>query len=569
MITQNDAIPQAADQTASQEQLLSNLRALATRNSSLVERLCWPVNNSHILTDTASGKTLYQWHAQHLEINISDEQLQTTSGSIPDHQDVFLFACGLGEQLADVVKKFPDRHVTVWERDPWLLRLALSRYDFNAAIQDERITFLLGIDLLDAVKKIRKSHVISHPILQAVYAPEWWFVQEENAVSPPFAAVAAGELFVDDIIDSLPGFGYSPWLLDFRRLSLEELEYSIEKLKPAFVFSTNYQNGLAEFCHKHNLPLLCWEVDPHLDDLRVKGEAARVLSYFSYNKANLARLSRSSFNTTRYLPLATNPERRFPEQAKTEAAFPVAFVGSSMVQQVAEARQNFLSLYERTASAEEQRLWPAHSLLQAICEEQAQDYTRFLIPDSLQKRVPDFNHNNQQQGTVNAVMLIGEIMAAEKRITYLNSLSDIGVHVWGDPGWTANITEGVHWHGYAGHRNELNSIYSSAAINIDISRLYQMEIIPMRVFDILACKGFLITEYSDELASHFLIGVELETYKTIGELREKVRYYLANPERRQDIASQGYRAVRERHTIRQRLQVIFDAARIQQHARSS
>jgi len=103
--------------------------------------------------------------------------------------------------------------------------------------------------------------------------------------------------------------------------------------------------------------------------------------------------------------------------------------------------------------------------------------------------------------------------------------------------------------GFAGHRRELTDIYRQGQIHIDINRLYQLDIVPMRVFDILACGGFLIAEYSPALAELFDIGTEIEVWQSVDELVDKVRYYKEHPEEAHLIAQRGYRAVCERHTI--------------------
>ncbi len=563
MIAQYDAttaLPTPAEHKDPQETLLRNLRSLTEHNPTLVERLCWPVNSSHVKTERDSGETLYRFHAQDIRIDLDQARIASLLAPAQTAEALFIFATGIGELPAAALHAYPDRRITVWENDPWLLRMMLSRYDFSAAIREKRLHILLGIDFLDQLPALKTTFTLAHPALRTVYEQPWQLLQQQKPTQAPFVVVAAGELFVDDVIESLRRLGFTPWMLDFQRLSLEELDFTVKRLNPEFIFSTNYQNGMAEFCHERNLPLLCWEVDPHFDDLRIPAHVAGRVAYFGYNPQSLKRLKTAGLALAEYLPLATNPERRFPVQEENQTMYSVAFVGSSMQQQVAEARERFLSLYARTAPAEEQQRWPAHTLLQAACEEQARHYDRFVIPEFLQQHVPLFFRTNQERGEMNAAMLLGEIMAAEKRIVYLNSLKEYDIHVWGDAGWTSGLIPGIQWHGYAGHQQELNRIYSNTAINIDINRLYQMNIIPMRVFDILACGGFLLTEYSEELAEHFLIGVELEAYKTLDELQEKVAYYLRHPERRREIAQQGYRAVRERHTIIQRIEGMLHSA---------
>ena len=64
--------------------------------------------------------------------------------------------------------------------------------------------------------------------------------------------------------------------------------------------------------------------------------------------------------------------------------------------------------------------------------------------------------------------------------------------------------------------------------------------INQRVFDIPACGAFLLTDYMEELDSFFKPGKEIETYKDIEELIDKLRFYIKNDNHRERIARAGY-----------------------------
>jgi spore maturation protein CgeB len=69
--------------------------------------------------------------------------------------------------------------------------------------------------------------------------------------------------------------------------------------------------------------------------------------------------------------------------------------------------------------------------------------------------------------------------------------------------------------------------------------------------------GFYLAEHSDELADFFTPGVEIETWRTREELRDKCRHYLAHDDERRRIAAAGRaRALRE-HTWEHRFKAAF------------
>jgi len=151
-------------------------------------------------------------------------------------------------------------------------------------------------------------------------------------------------------------------------------------------------------------------------------------------------------------------------------------------------------------------------------------------------------------------MWLGEIAASRHRIQVIEKLADLDIDVWGDAGWAQIERSGVHYKGPAGHFHHLNDIYRSALINIDIGRIYQPDIVTMRVFDVLACGGFVLAAHCEALAELFHIGLEVDSWKTLEELHEKTTWYLNNPEEAKAIAARGREKVLSHHTIHKRIQ---------------
>jgi spore maturation protein CgeB len=88
---------------------------------------------------------------------------------------------------------------------------------------------------------------------------------------------------------------------------------------------------------------------------------------------------------------------------------------------------------------------------------------------------------------------------------------------------------------------------------VDLGRLYQMDIVTMRVFDVMACGAFVLAERSEDLGSAFDIGVEVDCWATPRELVAKVAHYLEHPQAARELARRGREAVLQRHTIQARV----------------
>lgn len=107
---------------------------------------------------------------------------------------------------------------------------------------------------------------------------------------------------------------------------------------------------------------------------------------------------------------------------------------------------------------------------------------------------------------------------------------------------------------------DLPMYYTNAPINLNIHRTTKtwhenagdeehdtsgLSVGP-RVFEVLACGGFLLTDWRAELTNLGLRdGEHLAVFDTPAELGKKVRHYLSRPEERKRIAANGAEAVRD------------------------
>jgi spore maturation protein CgeB len=84
-----------------------------------------------------------------------------------------------------------------------------------------------------------------------------------------------------------------------------------------------------------------------------------------------------------------------------------------------------------------------------------------------------------------------------------------------------------------------------------------LEQIKGRNFEVPGCGGFLLTAPAENLDSYYVPGRELASFDTVGELIDKVRYFLANEAERLTIAEAGYQRTIREHTYAHRFADIF------------
>lgn len=98
--------------------------------------------------------------------------------------------------------------------------------------------------------------------------------------------------------------------------------------------------------------------------------------------------------------------------------------------------------------------------------------------------------------------------------------------------------------GYAAYLRDMPLIFSESKINIHITMRAIESGIPLRVMDVLACGGFLLTNYQSEIAEYFDDGKELVVYFNQEDMLEKVEYYLDHEKERLEIAANGRNKVK-------------------------
>jgi hypothetical protein len=548
----SDDLPQA---------LRSNLAALQKRDLALFRRVIMPVGSDHI-QQSKDGGNFYQVHRSWHAYDMDPDQVASSVSNL-ESEHIFLFGLGAGEQLLALLERDDVSSILAWDRDPWLLRLLLTAHDLSAPIRSGRLRLALGADLLDGLEDDLPMDAVVHPFFADQYRLEYALLQTE--LQPLRALVCAGTLFVDDLAEALTEAGYSCFTWDVERLSPEELAITAKRFGATVVAGINYTQGIAEACRDLGLQLLIWEIDPATDSLTPCAPPAEHAHIFSYRRAQVPVFAEAGFPNASYLPLAANPVRRSPPDLDaTEAAHyraPLAFVGASMRAQSNLLRDRLIAeycLWRGGSPSDARRDCCRH--LEALQQGHRDDFSCSRVATLLGEIMPDFMAAMRgKPGKPDPVVLASEMIAADKRLFYVSSLGALGIHVWGDAAWQAAEEHGALYRGVAGHRFELNKIYGSATINIDIGRLYQNDMVTMRVFDVMACGGFVLTERNDALLELFTEGVELDCYTSLQELLDKAEHYSENPGEAAAIAARGHEAVLANHTISGRVSTMLGA----------
>ena len=105
-------------------------------------------------------------------------------------------------------------------------------------------------------------------------------------------------------------------------------------------------------------------------------------------------------------------------------------------------------------------------------------------------------------------------------------------------------------------------IFNSSIVNLGFAGGWGgineiLKVVKGRDFEIPMSGGFYLTEYHEELEDYYEVGKEIETYRHIGELIDKARYYTNHPEEAEKIAERGHKRALQDHTMEKRFEVLF------------
>lgn len=324
----------------------------------------------------------------------------------------------------------------------------------------------------------------------------------------------------------------------------------------SFVFSINFFPAISYTCERLKVPYVCWSVDSPVPELFSNALKNRYNRIFLFDRAQYEFFSPVNPDCIYHLPLASNVKRweqivlgMTDTDFKTYGA-DLSFVGSLYTEK---CKYDRLSLSPHT-----------RGFVDGLMEAQLKVFGCNFIPESLTEEViweiadadPDFYQSEDAYTDMSrylaAHQYIGMKLAAVERTRTLRFLSEqfpLALYTRSD----ASKLPKADCRGGVSTLTEMPKVFHASRINLNITMRPIESGLSLRVWDILGCGGFLITNYQAELPEYFEIGKDLEAYESLPELSEKIRYYLSHEEERVEIAIRGYEKAAKYHSYETRL----------------
>lgn len=326
-----------------------------------------------------------------------------------------------------------------------------------------------------------------------------------------------------------------------------------------FVFSMNFFPYVSELCEKLSIMYVCWSADCPVLELYSQSLMNRCNRIFLFDMVQYQELSIYNTENVFYLPLATNVERWDREVAgitdgdRENYAADVSFVGSlyhekSPLTINADAKlSEYMKGYIRGVAEAQLQVY-GYNFLQEMVTPQliAELKQAFPYYYVLQNGVTDTDD------FVAANYYLGMLVSEMERVRLLNALAKdccVTLYTRSDVSSMHNVLckGGITTH------VQMPRVFHLSKINLNITMKGIQSGLPLRIYDVMGCGGFLMTNYQQEIPSYFEIGKDLECYESIDDCVQKVQYYLTHEEERKAIAENGYQKVKQLHTYEHRV----------------
>lgn len=367
---------------------------------------------------------------------------------------------------------------------------------------------------------------------------------------------------VDNIEQELGSYDVSP---EFERV----IEEKIRGTHYDMVFTVNYFPLISNVCERTGVKYVSWTCDNPLISMYHESVFHDCNYIFTFDKTNYLEFREMGVKHIWYLPLAVDTERmdallgvpeevgrwkvaQDPEMQKYRGD--MAFVGS---------------LYERNSYDKIKNRLPEYlrGYFDAVMEAQLNisgaNIVEPMLTTNILEQLQEYFQLEKSEGSFSDLGLIFQttvlgfkIAEIERRRALIELSKHYRVNVYSNSDVSDLLR--IQYCGSVDYWSEMPKVFRMSKINLNFTIPNIKSGIPLRIWDVLGCGGFLLTNYQAEIPYYFKEGEDLVCFDGLEDLCEKVGYYLEHEEERKRIAWNGYHKVREKHSYIERIHTILD-----------
>lgn len=400
---------------------------------------------------------------------------------------------------------------------------------------------------------------------------------------------------VDNIEQELGSYDVSP---EFERV----IEEKIRGTHYDMVFTVNYFPLISNVCERTGVKYVSWTCDNPLISMYHESVFHDCNYIFTFDKTNYLEFRGMGVKHIWYLPLAVDTERMdallgapeevrtagaahegmktagtVPEEIGTAESVPaeIGKAGRRKAAQDSEMRKYrgdvaFVgSLYERNSYDKIKNRLPEYlrGYFDAVMEAQLNisgaNIVEPMLTMNILEQLQEYFQLEKSEGSFSDLGLIFQttvlgfkIAEIERRRALIELSKHYRVNVYSNSDVSDLLR--IQYCGSVDYWSEMPKVFRMSKINLNFTIPNIKSGIPLRIWDVLGCGGFLLTNYQAEIPYYFKEGEDLVCFDSLEDLCEKVGYYLEHEEERKRIAWNGYRKVREKHSYIERIRTILD-----------
>lgn len=340
------------------------------------------------------------------------------------------------------------------------------------------------------------------------------------------------------------------------------IDQALQRKNYQFVFTINFFPAISEVCNIYHIPYLSFIVDSPVMELYSTSISNEWNRIFLFDKVLYDEFAPYNPSGIFHMPLATNVQRWdliLSKTAPSNADFScdISFVGSLYSEKCPYDRLSFPSAYHK-------------GFLEGIMAAQEKVYGYFFLEESLDdtlvsaivSETSDF-YQFPEKSRPNHTAALAQLYLGAK-ITEMERrhlLTALGKH-FPVTLFSGSDTVGlpVHSRGRVKTHTEMPWVFHQSTINLNITAKSIRSGIPLRIWDILGCQGFIISNYQTEIPDFFVPGEDIILYSSEEELTDLCAYYLSKPKLCREIAQNAYQKVKEHHSYPIRLTQMLELA---------
>lgn len=324
------------------------------------------------------------------------------------------------------------------------------------------------------------------------------------------------------------------------------------------IFTINFFPAISEVCNIFKIIYICWIVDSPVMELFTKSVQNTCNRIFLFDKKQYLDIAPLNPDCVFHYPLAVNVKAKqaviqnAPASIHNKYKTEISFVGSLYSEKCPYDKlsdpPDYLTGYLNGIMESQLKIYGYYFIDEVLPDDVIQEFKAHL-PNYYQSPMADFLTDKI---TVSQ-LYIGNKLTALERVRTMTLLAEhfpLDIYTGSD---TSDIPK-IHNRGFAKTLTEMPLIFKNSKINLNTTSRAIRSGIPLRVFDIMGCEGFVLSNYQPELIDLFEPGVEFDFYTSEDELLEKAHYYLNHEKTRKEIAHNAYEKVSKEYNYLERIQ---------------